>query len=391
MLNAEVFSRLGSSSTTSTVMLINSGDVVGNASFQVGRASTNASVTWNESGAYWTAGLLGAETKVVTLTSGGLLPVVDGSNVTNITGSHVNNAVLNTGSYSNPSWIVALPAAVITSGTLADTLLSTNVVKTTSTYANPAWLTDLSASSLTSGTVPAAALPSPTVSTLGGVQAIAPVTSKWVSSISTSGVPSLAQPAFTDITGTVPTAALPTPTTSTLGGVKAISSVSSQWINSISTAGVPALSQPAFTDITGTVTAAQLASSTALLSTNNLSDVSNKATALTNLGASGGTIAGPTFTGKIILESTVSTILTSPTINQASGRFRLPSGSTGPFTISNSLVELGSIIILTLASTDATAAGLSVQANAGSFYVNLKTAATSPVYVNFITINPKAP
>ena len=62
--NAEIFSRLGSSSTTATVMLINSGDIVGNASFQVGRASGNASLTWNEIGGYWTAGLVGSEPKL---------------------------------------------------------------------------------------------------------------------------------------------------------------------------------------------------------------------------------------------------------------------------------------------------------------------------------------
>ena len=385
--NAEIFSRLGSSSTTATVMLINSGDIVGNASFQVGRASGNASLTWNEIGGYWTAGLVGSETKLIALTSGGIMPSVDGSNVTNITGANVNNAVLTTGSYSDPAWITALSAAKLTTGTLPNT-----------------------------------AIPVPTTSALGGVQANTAVTSQWIRAISTAGVPTLSQPAFTDVSGTlaesqlpavavktdgsyanpawitslagskvsgaIPSASLPAPTTSALGGVQAITAVSHQWVASISTAGVPALTQPAFTDVSGTITAAQLSGSTALLSSDNLASVANKNTALTNLGATGGTIAGPSFTGLITQESTIIGlgVTTSPTINKASGRVRMAAGATS-LPVTNTLVSANSIIQLTLATNDATAAGLSAVATTGGFTIYLKTAATAEVGINFTTIN----
>jgi len=74
------------------------------------------------------------------------------------------------------------------------------------------------------------------------------------------------------------------------------------------------------------------------------------------------------------------------TINQPTGSVNFAAGATS-LVVTNSLVSTSSVIMVTMASNDATAAGLRVVAGAGSFTIHLMTAPTAEMRVNFLVTN----
>lgn len=74
------------------------------------------------------------------------------------------------------------------------------------------------------------------------------------------------------------------------------------------------------------------------------------------------------------------------TINKSTGQVRFAAAAT-TLVVTNSLCTTSSIIQLTFASTDATAAGLSYVAAAGSFTISLTAAPTAECAVNFTLTN----
>jgi len=74
------------------------------------------------------------------------------------------------------------------------------------------------------------------------------------------------------------------------------------------------------------------------------------------------------------------------TINKASGSVNFAAGATS-LVVTNSLCTTSSVIICTIATNDATAAGLKVVAGSGSFTIYLGTAPTAETRVNFLLTN----
>ena len=93
-------------------------------------------------------------------------------------------------------------------------------------------------------------------------------------------------------------------------------------------------------------------------------------------------------TGGLTLQKTITAAGTTGarTINQPTGSVNFAAGATS-LVVTNSLVSTSSVIMVTMASNDATAAGLRVVAGAGSFTIHLMTAPTAEMRVNFLVTN----
>jgi hypothetical protein len=118
-----------------------------------------------------------------------------------------------------------------------------------------------------------------------------------------------------------------------------------------------------------------------------------------DLGGGSGNVAVPiltvdnanatsTFAGPITLTKTITAAGTTgaQTINKTSGSVNFAAGATS-LVVTNSLVSTSSVIMVTMASNDATAAGLRVVAGAGSFTIHLLTAPAAEMRVNFLVTN----
>jgi hypothetical protein len=106
-----------------------------------------------------------------------------------------------------------------------------------------------------------------------------------------------------------------------------------------------------------------------------------------------GTLAGAHLiidgtTGNLSIQKTITAGGTTgaQTINKTSGSVNFAAGATS-LVVTNSLVSTSSVILVTMASNDATAAGLRVVAGAGSFTIHLMTAPTAEMRVNFLVTN----
>lgn len=96
----------------------------------------------------------------------------------------------------------------------------------------------------------------------------------------------------------------------------------------------------------------------------------------------------PTLFGNITIQKTITPSLTTGnvTINKPAGTVNIASASSSA-TVTNSLVDINSIIICTVASSDVSLKTVSITQTTGSFTVTGNAVASSGVRVNFLVIN----
>lgn len=95
-----------------------------------------------------------------------------------------------------------------------------------------------------------------------------------------------------------------------------------------------------------------------------------------------------TIKGDVVLDKTVTAAGTAgaQTINKSTGSVNFAAGATS-LVVTNSLCTTSSVIVATIATNDATAAGLKAVAGSGSFTLYLGTAPTAETRVNFLLTN----
>lgn len=186
----------------------------------------------------------------------------------------VANAVDQTGSYANPSWITSLAWAKLT-GIPSTFAPSAHAASHQNGGSDEVGTSTPAANAIpkagVGGTLAAGWIPTLNQNTTGTAAALAAngtncSTGSYAKGVDASGNAEGCTPLATvatsglasDLAGTLGAGQLPNPSATTLGGVKSLAAVSHQFLTAIGTAGAPSQAQPAFTDISGAAAATQL-------------------------------------------------------------------------------------------------------------------------------------